>query len=201
MDTNTYPRLEWSLWLNWVAATVIAFLINDGTQLFLTNGSILSFIYALLFDGFVIAFFQWLFVLRLRIPNSTQWILWGTLSWTAGWLLGKIGWLFANPVSATIVSLLIHGIIMGIVQWVFVVRKLYSKALFWVLVNSVGLLFSNGLSWFVIFPILLGNYSGWFSGPLDSAIRGAIFGTITGTTLIWLSRLARTEIDLAISNA
>jgi len=200
MNTNLNPRLERSLLLNWVLATVIAFLLNDGTQLFLTNGSILAFVYALMLDGLIIALFQWLFVLRLRIPNSTQWILWGTLSWTAGWLVGKIGWLFADPIAATIVSLLIHGTIMGILQWAFVVRNLYSNALAWVLINAVGLLFSNGLSWFVIFPVLLGNYHGPLSGALDSAIRGALFGAMTGTTLIWLSRVPRPETDVAISN-
>jgi hypothetical protein len=193
MDTNTNLRLEWKVWLNWASATAIAFLVNDGTQLFISNGSILASLYALFFDGLIIAFFQWLFVLRLRIPSSGRWILWGTIGWAAGWLFGKFS-------TAIIISLLIHGIIMGIIQWAFLVRKLYSKALLWVLVNAIGFPISYGLSWFVIFPLVLGNYSGLFSGPLDSVIRGALFGTITGTTLIWLSRVPRAETGLVTPN-
>jgi hypothetical protein len=193
MDNKTNFRLEWKVWVNWVVATVIAFLINDGTQLFVSNGSILAFLYALVIDGLIIAFVQWLFVLRLRIPSSARWILWGTIGWTAGWIFGKFS-------TATMISLLIHGIIMGTIQWAFLVRKLFPKSFLWVLINAIGLPFAYGLSWFVIFPFVLGNYNGLFSGPLDSAIRGALFGTITGTTLIWLSRRPRAEMELAIAN-
>ena len=190
MDNKISLRLEWSLWINWVAATTLAFIVNDGSQLFISNGSILAFLYALVLDGLIIALFQWLFVMRHLIPNANRWLLVGTIGWGAGQLLG-------NVLGITLlVSLLIHGIVLGVIQWAFFIRELFSKSFWWIIINAIGLPFAFGLSWFVIFPLVLGNYDGLFSGALDSAIRGALFGAITGTTLIWLSRLPPDELGV-----
>lgn len=193
MDHKSIFPLEWSHLTKWVIATSLGFLIFDGASFLVPSQSILSFLYLLFFNGIIIAVLQWLFVLRLRIPNSVRWVWWGIIGWTTGWLLGKFS---AN----IIISLLIHGTILGITQWAFIVRKLFPKSLMWVLANAFGLPFAYGLSWFVIFPIVLGNYSGLFSGPLDSAIRGALFGAITGTTLLWLSRLPHYEMEFEMSS-
>lgn len=187
MDKKINLKLEWSLLINWVVATTMGLLINDGTQLFIVNGSILAFVYALVLDGLVIALLQWLFVLRYLLLNAKQWILFSAIGWGAGWLLGHFS-------GSLIVSLLIHGTILGIIQWAFFVRRMYPQSILWVFANAIGLPFAYGLSWFVIFP-LLGNYNGPFSGQLDSAIRGILFGAITGVTFLWLSRHPQSEMD------
>jgi hypothetical protein len=189
MDNKVNLKLEWSLWINWIAATTISFLINDSSQLFISNGSILAFLYALALDGLIIALFQWLFVLHYLIPNANKWMLVSAIGWGAGWLLGRLSG------TALLVSLFINGTLLGIIQWAFFIRKLYSKSFLWVLINAIGLPFAYGLCWFVIFPLVLGNYNGPFSGQLDSAIRGILFGAITGGTLIWLSRPSRVEMN------
>ena len=194
MDHKNNLKLEWSLWLNWVVATTLGFLINDGSQLFLANGSILAFVYELVLDGLVLALLQWLFVLRYLLPNARQWIFVGTLGWGAGWFSGQFS-------GSLIFALLIHGIILGMIQWAFFVRRIYARSILWVVATAIGLPFAYGLSWFVIFPLLLENYSGPFSGQLDSAIRGFLFGAITGIVLLWLSRLPQREMDtVTISN-
>jgi len=194
MDNKINLRLEWSLWVNWVAATTLGFLVNDGSQLFISNGSILAFLYSLILDGLIIALFQWLFVLRHLGPSNNKWIWVGTIGWGLGWLLGNV------LGSALLMSLFIHGTFLGIIQWAFFIRKLYSRSLLWIAINAIGLPFAYGLSWFVIFPFVLGNYDGPLSGPLDTVIRGALFGALTGATLIWLSYRPHEEMDSIISS-
>lgn len=194
MENKINLKLEWSLWINWVVATAIGFLVNDGSQMFISNGSILAFLYVLVLDGLIIALFQWLFVLRYLIPNANKWILFSTIGWGAGWLLGNL------TGTALLISLFIHGLILGIVQWAFFIRKLYSKSVLWVIINAIGLPIAYGLCWYVIFPFILGNYNGPLSGALDSVIRGALFGTITGATLIWLSRLPYYNMNSVLSS-
>ncbi len=194
METKINLGLGWSLWINWVVATTVGFLINDGTQSFISNGSMLAFLYILVLDGLIIALFQWLFVWRYLIPNANRWIFVSTIGWGVGWLLGNLSG------TALLVSLFIHGTFFGIIQWAFFIRKLYSKSFLWVIINAIGLPFAYGLSWFVIFPLVFGNYNGPLSGQLDSAIRGVLFGAITGVTLIWLSRPASREM-ITVTNS
>jgi len=194
MNIKNNQKFEWSLLTNWIIATTLSFIINDGSRYLIPNQSILSFLYILFVDGLVIAFFQWLFVLRHLTPKALQWILYGTIGWTVGWLLGNLSG------TDLVISLFIHGTFLGIIQWAFFVRKLFSKSFLWVLITAIGLPFAYGLSWFVIFPFVLGNYEGPLSGPLDSAIRGILFGAITGATIIWLYRFPRDETDTSISN-
>lgn len=189
MDNHKTSQFEWGVWVKWVIATTLSFLINDGTQLFFPMQSIFAFLYILFLDGLIIAVFQWLFVLRSRIPKANLWILCSTGGWAVGWLLGHLAG------AIILMSLFIHGIILGMFQWAFFIRKLYSKSFLWILVNAIGLPFAYGLSWYVIFPITHGDNNGLLSGPEDSAIRGALFGSVTGAMLIWLSHFPRDEMD------
>jgi hypothetical protein len=192
MNNKNDSPLEWKLWANWVFAMGLAFLINDSSQLFISNGSLFAFAYNLLLEGLIIAFLQWILVLRLHAPNASRWIWCSSVGWSAGWLLGKFS-------GSLIISLLIHGIILGITQWLLFLRNLYSKSWLWVFVSGIGLPFAYGLSWFVIFPLVLGDYNGPFSGPLDSVLRGILFGGLTGAIIIWLSRSPHTEADTMTS--
>ena len=62
MNMKINSQIEWSLWIKWAIATGIAFLANGVLLLIFSNLSAPVYY----FEGFVIAFFQWLFVLRSR---------------------------------------------------------------------------------------------------------------------------------------
>jgi hypothetical protein len=104
------------------------------------------------------------------------------------------GWLFGNSWEATLITVFINGTVLGIIQWAFFIRKLYSKSFFWILANGIGLPLAFGLSWFVIFPRVLGDYDLPFSGVWDSALRGILFSSLTGATLILMSRHPQGDI-------
>jgi hypothetical protein len=183
--------------LKWTIATSLGILIYDGIG-FVVDSLFPNQICALLniiTAGLFIGGLQWLFMLRTYVPNSIGWLGYTTVGWA-------IGWIFGNFLSLnTLVALLIHGTLLGFTQAWFFQRRSFSKSFLWILVNAIGMPLGFGLSWYVIFPILLGGYDGPFSGPADSILRGILFGVITGATVLWFSRSRANEIaDSVFSN-
>ena len=179
-------QIERGLWIKWVAATGTAFLVNAILQLVFFNRSIPIYYV----EGFVIALLQWLFVLRLWHKDTHKWILISGIGWALGGLFGML-------ISVFIVNLIIHGIIVGVFQWVFFLRKLYSKAYLWVLINTISWLVTVELVWLVPFS----NYDGHFLETLVPAIvQGIVFGAMTGTGLLWLSLNSNSEMEPLVSN-
>jgi hypothetical protein len=184
MDNQETFQIEWNLWLKWVIATSLGFFINDGigyivsTQFSNQICGLLDIIAAGIFIGWL----QWLFVVRSHIPNSKQWVAYSAVGWAVGWIAGNLLGI------TTLVSLFVHGTILGFSQSWFFRRRLFSRSFIWILANAFGLPLSYGLSWYVIFPIVFRGYNGGLSGPADSIVRGILFGAITGITVLWLSR-------------
>jgi hypothetical protein len=180
MKTNS--QIDWNLWIKWVAATGIAFLGNGVLQLVFFKQSIPVYY----FEGFVVAIFQWLFVLRSLHKDAQKWILISGIGWALGAQFGILTSIF-------IVNLIIHGLIVGIFQWVFFLRKSYSKAYLWVLINTISWLVTVELIWLV--PLPSGKYEDPFSVTLVHAIvQGIIYGAMTGAGLLWLSLHTSGEI-------
>jgi hypothetical protein len=209
MDDKNSIQFQWDLLIKWVAATTVAFVINDLSQFFIPNQSIASFLYLIFVEGFVIGMFQWLFVLWFLTPKAHLWILYSTIGYGTGWFLGSLlarvlleaGWLVGNPLGATLIAVFIHGTVLGIIQWAFFIRKLYSKSFFWILANAIGLPLAFGLSWFVIIPGVFGDYDSPLIGVLDSALRGILFSGLTGATLILMSRHPQGQIHTSALEA
>lgn len=197
-NRNTFP-FEWDILIKWIAATTLAFIINDLSQFIIPNQSIASFLYLIFVEGLVIGIFQWLFVVRFLAPKAHFWSVYSTIGYGIGWLLGNIlmrgslegGWLFGNYLGTTLIAFFINGTVLGIIQWAFFIRKLYSLSFFWILANAIGLPLAFGLSWFV--P-LNADYDSTLFGVLDSALRGILFSSLTGVTLILLSFHPQGEI-------
>jgi hypothetical protein len=190
-------HLGWGALLKWTIATALGLLIADGIGFVV--GSLfpnqICAVLAIIAAGLFIGGLQWLFVLRTYVPNSIRWLGYTTLGWTIGWILGSFLSL------TTVAALLLHGTILGFTQAWFFQRRSFSKSFLWILVNAIGMPLGFGLSWFVIFPILLGGYDGPFSGPADSLLRGILFGVITGATVLWFSRnSANEDLDSVFSN-
>ena len=176
-------QIEWSLWIKWAIATGIAFLAN-GVLLSIFS-SLSAPVYYI--EGFVIAFFQWLFVLRSRHEDAHKWI-WVT---GVGWALGVLS---ENLISFFIVNLIMHGLIIGAFQWMFFLRKLYSKAYLWVLVNAISWLVAVELAWLVLFP------SGSNEDLFIVTSYGIVFGAMTGAALLWLTLHSNEKMQPLVSN-
>jgi hypothetical protein len=202
MDNKNTFQFQWDILIKWIAATTLAFIINDLSQFFIPNQSIASFLYIIFVEGLVIGIIQWLFVLRFLTPKAHLWILYSTIGYGIGWLLGNLlvrgligtGWLVGNSLVTILIAVFINGTVLGIIQWVFYLRKLYSQSFFWILANAIGLPLAFGLSWFVIIPVVFGDYDSHLIGILDSALRGILFSSLTGVTLLLLSRHSQGEI-------
>jgi hypothetical protein len=199
MNNKVKFQFEWSSWIKWVCATALGFIINDGVFLFIPNPSVLAFLYSTFLVGLIVALFQWMFVLRSLALKAHRWIFVSIIGWGAGSLL--VIPLQLQPGTALLIIMFISGAVLGAIQWAFFIRKLYIKSYLWIFFSAIGMPIADGLSWVVIFPIVLGNYNGLFSFPLHSAIRGSLFGAVTGICLIWLSRRSREEKDSAFLNA
>lgn len=197
MSTEKITSFDSNLWLKWTLATAIGIFISDFLS-FVVSAQTPSQFFALLdilAAGLIIGTLQWLLVLRSRLAKSQQWIWFGTIGWAIGWVVGN---LFGNNIF--FISLFIHGTILGFSQWFFFIRKMYPTSFVWVLVNAFGLPISYILSWYIIFPILLGNYKGALSGPADSIIRGILFGAITGLSLMWLMSRSKKSTETVFPN-
>ena len=171
MNSEKVTSHNWTVWLKWILATTIGLFISE----FLNY--LFGILLTILFSGLIIGALQWFFVMRSQLAKSQQWIWYSAIGWALVYLIGS---------NATFIALFVDGILLGFSQWVFYLRRLYPSSFWWILINALGLPLAFLLSWRLIFPVLLGGYSGALSGPADSIIRGILFGTITGLYVMWL---------------
>ena len=76
----------------------------------------------------------------------------------------------------------------------FFLRKLYSKAYLWVLVNAISWLVAVELTWLVLFP------SGSYEDLFTVTSYGIVFGTMTGAALLWLTLHSSDNMRPLVSN-
>lgn len=171
MNAEKITSQDWTVWLKWVIATATGLFISE----FLSY--LFGILLTILVGGLIIGTLQWLFVMRSQLAKSQQWIWCSAIGWALVYLIGS---------NSRFIALFVGGILLGFSQWFFYLRKPYPSSFWWIFINALGLPLAFLLSWWLIFPVLLGGYNGTLSGPADSIIRGILFGAITGLYVIWL---------------
>jgi hypothetical protein len=200
-------QFKWDIWIQWVLATSVGLVVSDGLSVYISLGECVD----LFIPGAIIGTLQWLFILQFQISRATRWI-WSTfLGWTIGWVLGMLAGSIVSLIiilatsglepnsiinagsnlAGMTVLLVVHGVILGTTQWLFALKSQYHKAIWWIPANIIGWPLANGLSWGILGPLFLSSVP--FSGLIDSAIRGVVFGAITGGMLVWLLQEPRHE--------
>jgi hypothetical protein len=170
----------WILWLQWVLAGAIGFgsyAASDEGPLWLAA---LCLVLALVA--------QWL-VLRKRVARAGCWLIATPIGLTVGFFLTTVA-LFAlapspDPETSEVVSAIIClSIPLGLAQLPALYQRIGRVAAWWVPATVVG--FAAGL--LVAGPCALGMGFGCpeRNAVVVLALSGAIYGVITGTTLIFL---------------
>lgn len=118
----------------------------------------------------VVGVFQWL-ILRRYLTGSVRWVVASVAASVVGALLVLLVGLVDTD-AGLLGGVSLFGLVAGVLQWL-VLRRQVPRAGWWVLASSVG--------WLVAMPVSdMAGPPGW-----------AVYGTITGTVLVWLLRQPR----------
>ncbi len=163
----------WSFWLWWVLASTVGWAVGGSV------GSMVSDSATVAMGVAVAGVLQWL-VVRRQLPRSGWWApaslvavaVAGVVGFAVGVALAVFGG--ANMVAeAGTVGVIAGGTVLGVMQWLMVLKRRAERAGWWVLASTVG--------WLV---------GGLVSGAVDPvvgvAVIGAVYGAITGPALVWL---------------
>mgnify|MGYP001826418895 CR=1 FL=1 len=145
MSDPRRPTFDWTLWIQWLAATTVGWLL----------GGVLLPELALVAAGLVIGIMQWV-ILRQRLAQAGWWILASALGWTAGWAV----LITLIPPEYGAITGPVLGAAMGALQWLFLRQQLY-RAGWWVLVSA--------LAWTVAFSGIMGQF---LIGAVAGAVTG-----------------------------
>ncbi len=124
------PAFQWQVYLQWVLASTLGWLIGGAFLLGLTTGAAMGLT-------------QWL-VLRPFLPKAWRWIVASALGWILGWPLITL-----LPAGAGFLATAVLGLTVGLAQWV-VLRDWAGRMAVWWLVISV-------LGWFIGLSDILGE--------------------------------------------
>lgn len=174
--TNENRNIGWGLWIQWVLAYAISFILaweqlwgaGKGSAIDAFLGRYMSYI----IFGLITGFGQWLVLRRYGF---------------------SIGWVFATAIPA-IIPLNLATIIGSVfLQTIILSRHTYG-AFVWILayIPIWGLILFGG-ELLLIPPIrLMIKQSGYQSHTVHGIITGVIGALITGTVLVWLLRHLKT---------
>ncbi|MFX0201097.1 MAG: hypothetical protein ACFFCW_33680 [Candidatus Hodarchaeota archaeon] len=201
-----WEREEWVFGGKWVLATILGSAV--ALTLFYSTG-----FYKVLHDslgtsggnlvgglilGVIVGMAQW-FVLRQQISKAGWWILATAMGRVAGNGLISLGFTALKGLlsysSASWITQPISGAILGIAQW-FVLRQQISKAGWWILATTMGvlisskILYSGGLR---LYRPIIGLFGQILSWSIIGVISGMVLGAITGIALVWLLRNPTSE--------
>ncbi len=171
------PRPGWRVWFLWLVAGAVGWGWGVYWGWYIpTEPKTLQAIPAVIAAGYlgvavgvsVVGALQWL-ALRRHVPRASRWLLasLGAAAVVGGVVFGvgafdaAVGW---------IAGVSVFGTVVGVLQWL-VLRRQIPRAGWWVLASTVG--------WVAGMPV------GDSVGPPG---LGAVYGAITGTTLVWLLR-------------
>jgi hypothetical protein len=122
MSDKTAPSFNWTLWIEWVGATAIGWLM----------GGLLLPELALFLVGLVMGILQWV-VLRQYLRRAGWWILASAVGWSGGWAIA----LALAPQGIGILTEPLLGAAIGTLQWLVLRRQLHQAG-WWIVVSSLG---------------------------------------------------------------
>ena len=149
--------------------------------------------------GTVFGFAQW-FVLTKQFKHAAVWVLSTAVAVSVGMTLVPIvilGLAYASNINVVGIDYVVSGAILGVVfglpQWWFVLRKQFKRAAVWLLATAVAVSAGMMVAPGVIRALRLFAEPGIVSGAGIAAVFGTILGIITGLPLIWLLRHPKSE--------
>jgi hypothetical protein len=122
MSAQRNASFDWALWLQWVMATTLGWLLGAAILPKVAPFSV----------GLLIGVLQWV-VLRRYLRQAGWWILASALGWAAGWGI-------VIAVAQLEIGLLTEpllGAAMGMLQWL-VLRRQLRQAGWWIVVSTLG---------------------------------------------------------------
>jgi hypothetical protein len=122
MSGQIKPSFDWTLWIEWVGATAVGWLL----------GGFLLPQLALFSVGVVMGILQWV-VLRQYLRQAGWWILASTVGWSVGW--GTT--IAVVPLEIGILTEPLLGAAVGMLQWL-VLRRQLRQAGWWIVVSTLG---------------------------------------------------------------
>lgn len=134
---------NWVLWLQWVFATTLGWLVS------------LALLPHEIGVGLIIGIAQWL-ILRPIFSQAWWWIITSSIGWALGWGLVS---LVSPPQIETLVGAIL-GAATGFLQY-FILRRWLPKAGWWIIISALG--WAIGLTGFV---------SGQLAGAAVGAVTG-----------------------------
>jgi Na+/melibiose symporter-like transporter len=185
------------VWVQWVAANIAGFLVTfvllallDGFLGTAATGDVIGHTIVFVVGGILFGVFQWL-ALRHHISLSGGNIICNTVACTVGLIGGFIGgYALAGPPFDFVGSVIMVGLLGGIVQWL-VLRRQVSSAGWWFVASVAGFLLAAilGAAFLVLFADALDQVVG--SGTTGfvaivitySLLVGLVAGSITGSVL------------------
>ncbi|MAG35143.1 MAG: hypothetical protein CL878_02690 [Dehalococcoidia bacterium] len=197
----------WQLWLWWVLATTVGW--SAGGAAGGTAGWGLSRDIAIVgysagagVGGIAAGLLQWL-VLRRQVARASRWVLAST---GAAAIIGVVGvavgatlgfgvrWIDGGPETTQeatsgewvfFVLLALYGTVLGVLQWL-VLRRHVARAGWWVLASTGAWPLSIGVGAMVLQTVIA--VTGVKLPAVAATLIPALYGTITGTVLVWLLR-------------
>jgi hypothetical protein len=122
MSDQRTPEFDWALWLQWLAATTLGWVLG---------GMMLAGL-ALGVAGVVLGTLQWV-VLRQRLRQAGWWILASAGGWTIGWVTVSV----VIPPESWIHGGAVLGTAIGAAQWLVLHRQFYQAG-WWVIISALA---------------------------------------------------------------
>jgi len=207
---SSNAKIGWSLWLQWVLASMLGFAIGAAmgnavansippmtcTQSFsdslidrLTNFPCileLDLAFLVIILGLAGGFMQWLVLCRW-IAGTGWWVPASTLGFPVALVTGVGAMRLGGDSIATPILLgVLFGILSGVMPWL-VLRRQLARAGWWVPAHLLGSLVGGAMGIVAFHAMsLIGFYQ--FSWAAAGAMFGAGLGAMTGVALVWLLR-------------
>jgi hypothetical protein len=144
----TDPRIQtfdWVLWLKWVVANTLAWVLAAALL-----GDL-----AMAAGGLVIGSLQWV-ILRKRLPQAGWWVVASAAGWAMGWAIV----IALVPPEFGVLTGTALGAALGTTQWLFL-RRHFHRAGWWLVVSPLG--WTAGMT-LLTGPLLVGAVAGAVTG-------------------------------------
>ena len=195
-DNTERAQVGWVFWLGWASANTVGLAAGFAVAFALTVAVRNNVGEVVLFAviGASLGIAQWL-VLGGLVARAGWWVLASTVGRVVGLAVGAA----VVEVGGEALSSALVGASVGIAQWL-VLRRQVSRAGWWVLASTVGLVVGTAVSFGATDPLLEARAVALAAVGLAIVVRGAVggavFGALTGGVLVWLFRQPITEEHL-----